>query len=112
MLAIGITIVTIILLALIGYLLGRVSQWISELEKDRHLPYRLRNGLEDISAVDTDTLFRIRDALLLIEARMGDKQRIVAQIRNGRYDPEQPAAPRRQSTGDSPKPRARQARDQ
>jgi hypothetical protein len=80
---------------LLFFCLGYFFRYLHELERDRHLPYRLRNGLEDISAVDTDTLFMIRDALLVIEARMGDKQRLVGEIRQARYNPEQAASPRR-----------------
>jgi len=68
---------------------------VSELEKKSHLPYKVRSGLDDLSAIDTDTLLIIRDALLVTEARLGDKHKLMAEIRQGRYDPEQPAAPRR-----------------
>ena len=66
-------------------------------ENNRH-PYSLRAGLDDVSAVDTRTLLWIRDALMTIEAEMARKHEIMGQIRNGKYDPEQPGAPRRLKT--------------
>ncbi|HLC01960.1 MAG TPA: hypothetical protein VJK02_02900 [Anaerolineales bacterium] len=87
--------VLLIVVLITVFCLGYLLRYIGELERDRHLPYRFRNGLEDIAAVDTDTLFMIRDALLVIEARMGDKQRLVGEIRQARYNPEQAASPRR-----------------
>jgi len=68
---------------------------LRRLEAERHLPYWLRNGLDDLSAIDTDMLCWIRDALLVIEGRQEDRRHLMAQIRNGSYDEEQPAAPRR-----------------
>jgi hypothetical protein len=93
---------TIAALALLGlfvaYIAGRLQQALIDVERDRHLPYRLRAGLDDLSAIDTDALLETRDALLVIEARLHDKHRIMAEIRNGRYDPEQSASPRRIKT--------------
>lgn len=87
---------------IVGLVLGAVAvgllelqRRVSELEKGPRLPYKMRSGLDDLSAIDTDTLFMIRDALLVVEARMGDKRKLMAEIRQGRYDAEQPAAQRR-----------------
>jgi hypothetical protein len=91
-----------LLVFIVGLIMGglvvgllALSRRVSELEKGPRLPYKVRNGLEDLSAIDTDTLLMIRDALLVVEARLGDKHKLMAEIRQGRYDPEQPAAPRR-----------------
>jgi hypothetical protein len=72
-----------------------LARRVSELERGPRLPYKVRSGLDDLSAIDTDTLLIIRDALLVAEARLGDKHKLMAEIRQGKYDPEQPAAPRR-----------------
>lgn len=88
---------------LCGFLMGLfyLDARLRQLERERHLPYRLRRGLDDMSAVETDVLLWIRDALTVIEGRQEDGQRLMGQIRNGSYHDEQPAAPRR--TGSPPK---------
>jgi len=93
-------------LLMIGFLLGftlcaflmglfYLDARLRRLEGERHLPYWLRSGLDDLSAIDTDMLCWIRDALTVVEGRQEDRRRLMAQIRNGSYREEQPAAPRR-----------------
>ena len=82
----------LVLLGLVmAYLAGRLHQALLDFERDKRMPYRLRAGLDDLSAIDTDALLGLRDALLVIEARLGDKHRLMAEIRNGKYEPEQPS---------------------
>lgn len=79
----------------LAYLAGRLHEALLDVERDRHLSYRVRAGMDDLSAVSTDALLQVRDDLLIIEARLNDHNRIMGEIRQGRYDPEQPASPRR-----------------
>ena len=79
--------------------IGGLHLRVRELEKRQPFPYRMRNGFEDLSAIDTDVLLWIRDALTVVEGRMQDKQRLMSEIRQGRYEPEQAAAPRRRGNG-------------
>ncbi len=94
----------ILLGLIISYCAGRLHQWVLEIEKERsdpgrgkRLPNWLIAGLEDSQANDTDLLLWIRDALMLVEARLQDRMHIVGQIRNGEYHKEQPAARRREA---------------
>jgi hypothetical protein len=86
-----------------AYVAGRLHQALIDVERDRHLPYRLRAGLDDLSAVDTDMLLWIKDALALLESRAETRRTLMGQIRNGEYDPEQAAAPRRVKLDGRPK---------
>jgi len=81
--------------ALGRHLQQEFHEGLERAERDGRRPYSLRAGLDDLSAVDTELLMWVRDALLVLDARMGDKSRLMKQIRSGAYDPEQAAAPRR-----------------
>lgn len=82
-----------------GYSIGRLHQWIIEVESERpknskRLSHSLIAGLEDRQAIDTGMLLDIRDFLTLIEARLNDGMDVIGQIRNGEYDKDQMASPR------------------
>ena len=97
----------LVLLALVtAYIAGRLHQALIDVERSNHLPYKVRAGMDDLSAVSTDALLQVRDDLLIIEARLNDHHRIMGEIRQGRYDPEQPAAPRVKRSGDGAGARA------
>ena len=91
----------LVLLALVtAYIAGRLHQALIDVERSNHLPYKVRAGLDDLSAVDTDILIWIKDALAVIESRAETRRTLMGQIRNGQYDPEQPAAPKGNGSGD------------
>jgi hypothetical protein len=99
----------LVLLALVtAYIAGRLHQALIDVERSNHLPYKVRAGLDDLSAVDTDILIWIKDALAVIESRAETRRTLMGQIRNGQYDPEQPAAPKGNGSGD--RTRVRQPR--
>ncbi|HAM40241.1 MAG TPA: hypothetical protein DCP69_02610 [Candidatus Omnitrophica bacterium] len=100
MLTLAATVTIAVLSMFIAYVLGRVSQWIADtVQPKSRVPYWLRGGLDDLSAIDTDVLLWIRDALMIVEGRLQDQHRLVGQIRRGDYDQEQAAAPRRERAG-------------
>lgn len=112
MLTLAATVTIAVLSMFIAYVLGRVSQWIADtVQPKSRVPYWLRGGLDDLSAIDTDVLLWIRDALKIVEGRLQDQHRLVGQIRRGDYEQEQAAAPRRGRASSHPDPRAERSRD-
>lgn len=85
---------------LVGLLLGGLTvgllalyRRVRDLEGGR--PYWLRNGMEDVTALNVRALLRLKAQLSEIEDALEIQNQLVGQIRNGEYRKEQPAAPRR-----------------
>ena len=52
----------LVLLALVtAYIAGRLHQALIDVERSNHLPYKVRAGMDDLSAVSTDALLQVRD---------------------------------------------------
>lgn len=64
------------------------------------IPYWFRNGMEDATAINIDTLMAIRDFLMILENRINDERLLLGQIRTGEYDKDQRAAPRQPQNKD------------
>jgi hypothetical protein len=65
--------------------------------RPRGVPYSLRNGLEDVLAVNARMRLMLAETITIAQAalRASEAQaELLGQIRNGSYDPEQRAAPR------------------
>lgn len=78
-----------------GLLVGLLAllHRVSELERGR--PYWLRNGMEDVTALNVRALLKLKHELEDIEFALEAQNKLVGQIRNGEYRKEQPASPRR-----------------
>lgn len=72
---------------------------LSKREKG-NVPYWLRNGMEDATAINIGNLIAVRDFLMILENRINDARLLLGQIRNGEYDKEQPTASRRPPSND------------
>jgi hypothetical protein len=65
--------------------------------RPRGVPYSLRNGLEDVLAVNARMRLMLAETITIAQAALRESEaqaELLGQIRNGSYDPDQPAAPR------------------
>ena len=65
--------------------------------RPRGVPYSLRNGLEDVLAVNARMRLMLAETITIAQAtlRASEAQaELLGQIRNGSYDPDQPAVSR------------------
>jgi hypothetical protein len=65
--------------------------------RPRGVPYSLRNGLEDVLAVNARMRLMLAETITIAQAALRESEaqaELLGQIRNGSYDPEQRAAQR------------------
>jgi len=81
-------------LALAGLLVALAAlREVRELERNPSLPYKVRNGIEDLSVPLIKSLMAIEREKAFLdnqERELGVFLKIAGEIRSGKYDPDQP----------------------
>ena len=98
------TSILIIILAATALLCGTVyikslEKRIEKLEKKvcggkKRLPYKADDGILDATALVNEMLWNVQDNQILLETHLRRTHQILGEIRNGTYDPDQPASPK------------------